>query len=273
MVSARAGDRFEEAVDAAQEAANRLGLERRERAVLHCSNNVVVRIGATVLKVGTDLKRIRTEVTLAGDVARAGGPVLAPLADAIEVGRFGVSVWPFVVADSRPAGEYACLTALGVLHRALAATTVPLPTLADRFDEVRAILDDDAASSALAGEGRSLLRAAVDAAAECVEQASLGFIHTEPHDRNRLTVGGVVVFLDLEAACVGPVEWDLAYFGDAAVQRLWPDHDRQLRRRLQIGVSACVSAYCWRHVTARPADNEMRWHAEHHLGVVRGSTQ
>ena len=273
MDCARAGDLFEEALDAAEEAASLLGLERSDRTVLHRSNNVVVRMGQAVMKVGTDLSRIRTEVEVTREVARAGGPVFAPLADAIEVGRFGVSVWPFLVGDPRPADDHICLTALSMLHQALAASSVPLPRLVERFDEVRSILDDDAATAALATDDRSLLRAAVDDAAGCTEKSPHGFLHAEPHDRNRLTVDGVVVYLDLEAACVGPVEWDLAYFDDDAVQRVWPDHDQLLRRRLQIGVSACVSSYCWRHVTARPADREMRWHAEHHLGVVRDSTE
>src|SRR3954463_5236197 len=273
MRRSTAGDLLEEALDAADEAVIRLDLERQERIVLHHSNNVVVRVGSAVLKVGTDVSRIRTEVEINRAVVRVGGPVLAPLADAIEVGRFGVSVWPFVVADRRPADELVSLTALGNLHQAIAATTMPLPRLASRFDEGRGILENEEATAALVMDDRLLLLAAIDDAAARAEAAPQGFLHTEPHDRNRFTVDGVVVYLDLESVCVGPVEWDLAYFGDDAVEKVWPDHDQQLRRLLQVGVSACVSSYCWRHVTARPADAEMRWHAEHHLAVVRGSTQ
>lgn len=270
MDATRAGDLFEEAVAAAQDAARRLCLRAGDSTVLHRSNNVVVRINDVVLKVGTDHVRIRREVEVARDAARAGGPVLTPYADALEVGRFVVSAWPYLRADSTAAGDEAAARALRELHRALAHTGVSLPRLADRFDEVRRLLDDERVTGALDGDGRVCLRAALDrvsaAAAECPAESAL---HTEPHDGNRLTVGGVVVYVDLEAVCIGPVEWDLAYLPDAVAEGVWPDHDRRLRRRLHVGVSACVSTYCWRHVTSRPGDSEMRWHAEHHLGLVR----
>ena len=270
MDATRAGDLFEEAVAAAQDAAERLGLRARNSTILHCSNSVVVRIDDVVLKVGTDHVRIRREVEVARDAALAGGPVLTPHADALEVGRFVVSAWPYLRADSTAAGDEAAARALRDLHRALAQTRVSLPRLADRFDEVRRLLDDERLTGALDVEGRVCLRAALDrastAAAESLAELAL---HAEPHDGNRLTVGGVVVYIDLEAVCIGPVEWDLAYLPGAVAEEVWPDHDRRLRRRLHVGVSACVSTYCWRHVTSRPGDSEMRWHAEHHLGRVR----
>ena len=240
MDATRAGDLFEEAVAAAQRAAGRLGLRAGNTTVLHRSNSVVVRMNDVVLKVGMDRVRIRREVEVARDAARVGGPVLTPHADALEVGRFVVSAWPYLRADSTAAGDEAAARALRDLHRALGQTTVLLPRLADRFHEVRRLLDDERVTGALDGEGRVCL-----------------------------TVGGVVVYIDLGAACIGPVEWDLAYLPGAVAEEVRPDHDRRLRRRLHVGVSACVSTYCWRHVTFRPCDSEMRWHAEHHLARVR----
>jgi hypothetical protein len=270
MDATRAGDLFEEAFAAAQDAAGRLGLRAEDSTVLHRSNNVVVRINDVVLKVGTDHVRIRREVEVARDAARAGGPVLTPYVDALEVGQFAVSAWPYLWADSTAAGDEAAARALRELHRALAQTGVSLPRLVDRFDEVRRLLDDETVTGALDGDGRVCLRAALDrVSAAAAESPAESALHSEPHDGNRLAVGGVVVYIDLEAVCIGPVEWDLAYLPDAVAEKVWPDHDRRLRRRLHVGVSACVSTYCWRHVTSRPGDSEMRWHAEHHLGFVR----
>jgi hypothetical protein len=96
-------------------------------------------------------------------------------------------------------------------------------------------------------------------------------LHAEPHDGNRMTTGGKVVYFDLEAACTGPLEWDLAHVSEDVAGAVWPDHDRSRCARLRVAVSACVSAFCWRHVTARPDDAELRWHARHHLRVVHGS--
>ena len=270
MDATRAGDLFEEAVAAAQGAAGRLGLRAGNTTVLHRSNSVVVVMNDVVMEVGMYHVRIRREVEVARDPARVCGPVMTPHADALEVGRFVVSAWPYLRADSTAAGDEAAARALRDLHRALGQTTVLLPRLADRFHEVRRLLDDERVTGALDGEGRVCLRSALDrvsaAAAESPEELAL---HTEPHDGNRLTVGGVVVYIDLGAVCIGPVEWDLAYLPGAVAEEVWPDHDRRLRRRLHVGVSACVSTYCWRHVTFRPCDSEMRWHAEHHLARVR----
>ncbi len=274
MDAIRAGDLFEEAVAAAGHAAGRLGLRGRKSTVLHRSNNVVVRINDVVLKVGTDHARIRREVEVAGDVSRAGGSVVTPHANVVEVGRFAVSAWPYLRADPTAAGDAAAARALRELHPALMRTSVSLPRLADRFDEVRRLLDDEGVTAALDAEGRACLRAALHrVAAAAAESPAELVLHTEPHDANRLTVGGVVVYLDLEAVCVGPVEWDLAHFPEAVAEEVWPDHDRRLRQKLDVGVSVCVSTYCWRHVTSRPGDSEMRWHAEHHLGVVRDAAE
>ena len=112
MDATRAGDLFEEAVAAAQDAAGRLGLRARDSTVVHRSHNVVVRINDVVLKVGTDHVRVRREVEVSRDAAGAGGPVLTPYADALEVGRFVVSAWPYLRADSAAAGDEAAARAL-----------------------------------------------------------------------------------------------------------------------------------------------------------------
>ena len=115
-----------------------------------------------------------------------------------------------------------------------------------------------------------MLAQAIDSAA--IDEPSEDVVlHAEPHDGNRLVYEGSVLYFDLEAACRGPLEWDLAYVSQGVADLFWPDHDRERRRRLRTAVSVCVSTYCWRHVTARPTDIAMRWHAEHHLSAVAGA--
>lgn len=263
-----AGDRLPEAMDAARHVAERLGLPTGPLSVLQGSSNLVVRAHDVVLKVGTDHERLRREVALAAVVAQRGGPVLRPLSEPVGAGDFLVTAWPYVRPDPRPATEERAARALRDLHRALAGAPGGMPRLADRFAEVRRLLDDEERTAALAREDRAVLRAALDSLADALGPEGT-VLHTEPHDGNRLTVGGDVRYIDLEAACVGPLEWDAAYFSDEVAERVWPDHDRRRRLRLRVGVSACVSAFCWRHCTARPDDEEMRWHARHHLEVVR----
>jgi len=150
----------------------------------------------------------------------------------------------------------------------LVGVPIDLPPLSTRFADAAAVLADVAATAALDPRDRAVLRNAVETVAPATAGAAV--LHSEPHDRNRLRRDGQVVYIDFEAASIGPIEWDLAHLPDnAVVQGLWPDHNPQLRATLRIGVSAGVSVACWRHVTAHPRDAEMRWHAEHHLEAVR----
>ncbi len=267
MESLYPSDHVAAAVAAACEAARQLGIDDRAPAVLHQSNNVVVRIGDIVLKVGGRFERLRRDVALAAHAARNEGPVIPPLGDAVQLGNFVVSAWPYRAPDAVPATAATAARALAALHSSLADTREPLPPLADRFADVRALLEDPTATAALATDGRRVLLAAIDALRGDVESTEI-VLHGEPHDDNRLTSGGAVLYFDLESACRGPLEWDLAYLEEPTANRFWPDHDRPLCRRLRIAVGACVSTFCWRHVTARPGDDEMRWHAEHHLATV-----
>jgi hypothetical protein len=264
-----AADRLPDALQAARRAAEQLGLRDDEMTVLHRSNNVVLRAEDTVLKVGTSARRLYREAAVARFGAQQGGPTLRPLAEPVQVGDFTVTSWPFVRAALNPASDEEAGWALRALHAALVGVPDPLPQLADRFAGVRGLLDDRDRTRALAEDGRTVLLSALDRLLIDGVQGD-PVLHTEPHDGNRLTTGSGVVYIDLDAVSRGPLEWDLAYMSDAVAETVWPEHDRLTRELLVMGVSACVSAYCWRHVTARPGDKAMRWHAEHHLNRVRG---
>ena len=263
---APAADRFVEATAAAVRVAERLRATTQAPEVLHQSNNVIVRFGDVVLKVSTDFGMAERDVVVATHVNANGGPALAPLLPQTIDGEFSITAWPFVsdclgITD-REAGQ-----ALHALHRALVSVETDLPPLSSRFDDALALLADVDATAALDSRGRPLLRAALEAVASATEGDAV--LHTEPHDRNRLRRDGQIVYIDFEAASTGPIEWDLAYLPDAVTNEIWPGHDPVLRAKLRIAVSACVSIACWRHVTARPHDNEMRRHAEYHLDAVR----
>ena len=99
----------------------------------------------------------------------------------------------------------------------------PSPALGERLGEVRALLDDHLATAALGSAGRALLGEAVEFVAVDLERSETGAVlHGEPHDGNRLSHKGNIVYLDLEAACTGPLEWDLAYFPSALSRRSGP---------------------------------------------------
>lgn len=265
-VTTPAADRIVEATAAAARVAAAWGADTGEPKVLHQSNNVVIRFADIVLKVSTDFAMAERDVVVASHVSAMGGPALAPVLAPTIDGAFSISAWPYLpdgpeITD-RDAGE-----ALRHLHRTLIDVPADLPPLRLRFDNVAAVLADTRATAALDPRERAVLRSAVETVAPATEGAAV--LHTEPHDRNRLGRDGETIYIDFEAASIGPIEWDLAYLPDDVVHDIWPDHDPRLRAMLTIGVSACVSVACWRHVTARPDDADMRWHAEHHLEAVR----
>ena len=267
MTGAPAADRPDAALDAATQVAFRHGWED-ELEVLQCSNNVVVRGGALVFKVSTDFDKAAREVGVAAHAAGRGGPVLRPLGEPAHEQGFAVSVWPYCQPGPAPRDpDRDAASALVELHAAMHGVPLTLPTLRDRFAASASSLDARVAASVVSEHDRRVLHRALRIVS--AESAGTAVVHAEPHDRNRLIRDGATVYIDLEAVCTGPVEWDLAYLPDDPVATVWPDHDAELRSTLQLGVSACVAIACWRHVSARPGDEEMRWHAERHLSHVR----
>lgn len=264
-----AGDRPDDARGVAVGVARSMDLVG-DAEVLQHSNNVVVRFGEHVLKVSRLARpEIEREVRLAREGARLGAPVLAPSGEAVVVGDYVVSAWPYVEGHHQPEG-WQVAEALSVFHEVMSTCTVPLPRIATSLRET-AVLASDAYALAAAGESdRALLTSALRAVADAAEAAEgVVVVHGEPHDRNLLATEQGVVLIDLEGAMRAPAEWDLGFRDPSEVERFWPDADRELLKVLRVGVSARVSAACWRHVTSRPEDLEMRWHAEHHLARVR----
>jgi hypothetical protein len=266
-VTAPAADHLDEALDAARRVARHHGC-MGDLVLLHHSNNVVARCGELVFKVSTHLGMAERDAVVAAHAAARGGPALPPAGDLVEEQGFAVSIWPY--CDDAPQADeddQDAAAALVVLHASLVGAPIALPGLAERFVAIADLLGDHGATSALCDQDRDMLDRAVDLVLP--EAVGSAVLHAEPHDRNRLRRDGSIVYIDFEAACIGPIEWDLAYLSDAVVLANWPEHDIPLRSILQIGVSTCVSVACWRHFSARPDDAEMRWHADHHLSRVR----
>lgn len=93
-------------------------------------------------------------------------------------------------------------------------------------------------------------------------------LHGEPHLGNVLSTAAGPRWIDFEASCTGPLEWDLASVPADAVA-LFPAVDRQLLALLRPLNSARVATWCW----ARAELPAMRSHAEHHLEVVRRASR
>jgi hypothetical protein len=91
-------------------------------------------------------------------------------------------------------------------------------------------------------------------------------VHGSPHRFNILLVEGTPRFIDFETVEIAPLEWDLAHL-EPEVADLYPGElDDEVLALSRVMVSAATSAWCWEGVDRGP---DMRFHAQHHLDVVR----
>jgi hypothetical protein len=120
--------------------------------------------------------------------------------------------------------------------------------------------------AALPTTDRSMLRDAFDRLRASVDSYRFTErpLHGEPHDRNLLATPSGPRWIDLEGACRGPLEWDLAFLPVEAAS-FFPRVDHGLLATLRTLNSARVATWCW----SRPEFPEMRWHGEFHLEQVR----
>jgi Ser/Thr protein kinase RdoA (MazF antagonist) len=145
------------------------------------------------------------QVALARHAAHRGGPVVAPWwrgAGPLDAGEFIVTLWER--AADQPVTPESVGHALRHLHAAIADFPGELPSF-DPRPAVRRIVADLPPS---AHDTAAVLLAACD---------SVGLpdhpgqpLHGDPHFGNALGSASGPLWTDLEYACVGPIEWDLA---------------------------------------------------------------
>ena len=180
---------------------------------------------------------------------------------------FTVTLWERIDSDpERVVTPSEVGESLRELHRALARYEGDLPSFEASLDLARAALADDEVMKSLPDPDRSLLRRAFDRLRAELRMHSYAEqpLHGEAHDGNRLSTPDGVRWIDLEGVCVGPLEWDLAFLPQDAIDA-FPNVDTELLGILRTLNSARVATWCW----VRWDFAEMRWHAEHHLEQVR----
>lgn len=157
---------------------------------------------------------------------------------------------------------------LADLHIALSRCEVELPSFRAGLHRARRALSDDGLMRALSAPDRAFLRAAFDSLMAELDRHRVvnRNLHGEPHDGNRLCTPLGLRWIDFEAACRGPLEWDLAFMAEEACAA-FPQVDFELLALLRALNSARVATWCW----LRARFPEMRWHGQHHLAVVRNN--
>lgn len=262
LVLSPASDSVDAAIAAAREVLARL-CDVSNLVVLHDTNNVVVGAGTFVAKVTTNNAVAERERLLADHASAMGAPAFASVAAPVISGGFSVVVWPQGAPASSVSRRDAAL-ALRSVQRAWSSCGISLPTLAGRLEEARSLLRSGELDQVLDRHIASALDDVIGEGIEAICDRS-AIIHGEPHDGNFVLHRSRLVVIDFEAVCLGPIEWDAAFFSDEIVTEVWPNSDAVLLDQLRAVVSATVSTYCWRHLAARGDNAELRSHAEAHL--------
>jgi Phosphotransferase enzyme family len=240
------------------------------------TNNTVVwlRPHEIIAKVGTwahSGEGLRREHAVARILAANDAPIALPLRDAEPVRdehtAFLVTLWQRLEHDAaREPSPVDVAGALRRLHEGLSGYRGELPSFREGVRRARATLDDDRLMTALRPEDLSLLRRAFDrlvADLEAFDYAERP-LHGEPHLDNLLTTANGPRWTDLEAVCIGPLEWDVAFLSEETAS-LFPEMDAVLLGLLRTLNSARVATWCW----ARADVGDMRRHGEYHLEQVR----
>ena len=142
-----------------------------------------------------------------------------------------------------------------------------LPPLARRLDRTEALVADSGTVPALPEDDRRFLATALRDLRRRFEAFGLRerALHGGPHSGNLLRSRDGLRWIDLDTACRGPAEWDLAFLPDAAAP-LFPELDDDALEVARLLVSACVAVWCWAQLGRAPEVDEA---AHFHLRRLR----
>jgi hypothetical protein len=259
---------------AAVTVAGRFGVVVDQPVVLSDSNNVIVWLApsAVVAKVGTGHHgRLAHELAVAEHLSAVRAPIVPPtdaVPRAVHVfDGFNMTFWEYHPRSDQDIDPRLLADALFELHGGLTSYRGELPSFRVELDAVHALLTESRQIRALKEGDRTLLVNQLGALVAMLDQRQRDeqVLHGSPHDANVIPVAGAPRFIDFETVCVGPLEWDLAHAGTEvanAYRAPWDDETLRLCSGL---VSVKTAAWCW----ARVDHPGMRWHAEHHLALVR----
>jgi hypothetical protein len=240
------------AIGAAAATASDLGLDVERAVVLQASNRSTLRLlpADVVARVAlTSHGAMQLEVDLAQRLAHGDSRVatLDPRVPARVHQRDGFAITLWTYYDPQPSRTLApdvYADALLRLHQAMKDVDLPAPHFLDRVNEAQEIVENRERSPALRESDRSLLTSTLATVTRAVGErgATEQLLHGEPHPGNVLNTGSGPRIIDLETACRGPVEFDLAHVPEDVAAR-YPNSDAVLLRQCRGLVLAMVAAW------------------------------
>jgi hypothetical protein len=209
------------ALAAAVSTASALGLRADEANVLHVSNRLALRLlPADVLaRVALPTHGAAAfEVGLAARLAATDSPValLDPRVSprVYERDGFTITFWTYHEPRIAPVlSPAAYADALSRLHVGMKHLDVASPHVTDRVTEAQVLVASRELTPDLGDADRGLLNDTFGRLMPVIDGrgAAEQLLHGEPHPGNVLNTRDGPLFIDLETACRGPVEFDLAH--------------------------------------------------------------
>lgn len=243
------------AVEAAKSVASALGLRAEDAIVLHNSNRIAVRflpcdVLARVGPARTHGADFGFELEVSRRLAASGAPCGEPdprvAPRTYERDGFAITFWTYYEPVSPETSPPDFAQALHRLHAGLREIDLPTPHFTDRVAEAQSLVGDPVLTPELRATDRELLANALRTLLTAVVQrgSKEQLLHGEPHPGNLLNTGDGPLFIDLQTACRGPVEFDVAHAPDAVVAH-YPNLDTELVDQCRLLKLAMVAAWRW----------------------------
>jgi hypothetical protein len=241
-----------QATAAATSIASELGLRADEANVLHVSNRIALRLLPSDVLARVALpthEAAAFEVGLAGQLAATDSPIalldprMAPRV--YERDGFTITFWTYYEPQTARAlspADYA--DGLKRLHVGMQEVDFTTPHFTDRVTEAQRLVGSRESTPELGDADRDLL---VDTFTRVIPEiagrgAAEQLLHGEPHPGNVLNTRNGPLFVDLETACRGPVEFDLAHV-PKEVSACYSGIDHALLDDCRVLVLAMVAAW------------------------------
>jgi hypothetical protein len=268
-----------DAVSSAVGMATVLGFEVADPQPLRSTNNTVVWLRPSpVAKVAPAAgNRLAWELNVGSGLERAGAPVVGPSRlvppKVHHFGGWAMTFWPYRSQDGSVPDSLSVAGALKRLHDAVDRVALiegwSLPAWDDPVRDVRSHLGSGSFAPDLRLADRRLLAETLTQSGKVAKlSAHHGGLHGSPHGFNVLAVDGAPLFIDFETVCRGPVEWDLCHLDPSAAAAYPAEFGSEALALARVVVSAMTAALCWDGINR---GEDMRFHAEHHLAVVRAA--